>query len=251
MSDASPSADTRPRTSDASPEPLGRFALLLFGRLGPVVATPSASIREGLGASVPLLKFCALLLHEHLLLPNLASGGVDVFVHSWNPELAGTIDGLFARALRGSRHEPVVPSLARSASQALAIGRAAALALAHEAAAQRRGGDGYELALALRTDAALLEPLLLRTLAPAHLWFSRQCCMDPASSEAHEQAVQRQCGHGVAFANGRKKRLVAHCRLEHAGLRRVPGRAPSARSRTTRARPPQRSLRVRSIEAFA
>ena len=37
---------------------------------------------------------------------NEAAGGVDVFVHSWNPELASVLDRAYAPHLRSRWEEP-------------------------------------------------------------------------------------------------------------------------------------------------
>jgi len=60
-------------------------------------------------------------------------GGVDVFAHSWNPELGRFYDEQYAPYLRASLHEPFeFDGKEKSRSQALSLGRAASLMGEHE-----------------------------------------------------------------------------------------------------------------------
>ena len=192
-----------------------RFALLLCGRIGPLRLSPSKALFAKRPAlpSHALIQLASAAHHAQIIHPNLASGGCDVFIHTWNPQEAELIDGLYraSGALRRSRHEPAT-QLPKAASHALSVGRAAELAAAHEVAHNHT----YTLALVLRLDAVPLEPLLLRDLSAPGLWFARGCCASRADTPEQHQLVQRSCGHGVSEREGGpRKRVVAACRIDH------------------------------------
>lgn len=205
------------------PSQPARFALLLCGRIGPLRLSPSKALFAKRPAlpSRALIHLASAAHHTQVIHPNLASGGCDVFIHTWNPEEAELIDGLYSGALRRSRHEPAT-QLPNAASHALSVGRAAELAAAHEVAHNHT----YALALVLRLDAVPLEPLLLRDLSGPGLWFARGCCASRADTPERQQLMQQSCGHGVSeLEGGPRKRVVAACRIDHfwkANARRDP-----------------------------
>ena len=109
-----------------------RYALLLHGRLGGWDQSPSESLHargDPHNASLRLMRFCAETHLVHIV--RAVGAPVDVFIHTWNPELATFIDATYGEALRGSQHEPVHSALPKAQSQALSIGKVAALALRH------------------------------------------------------------------------------------------------------------------------
>lgn len=191
-----------------------RFALLLHGRLGPVTMPASRALRKRVPPSISLIELCAATHHSAIIHANLAAGGVAVFVHSWNPEEANVIDGLYSAHLRGSRHD-AISNLTKAASHALSIGRAAQLARAYEVAHQHR----FDLALTLRLDVAAFEPLMLgglSTASPDTVWFARGCCASAADTPARRQLVHSRCGHGVSeIEGGPRKRVIDACRIDH------------------------------------
>ena len=192
-----------------------RFALLLYGRLGPIGLSASSALHARKKQSSPsraLVELCAATHHSAILHPNLASGGVATFIHTWNPQEGQFIDGLYATHLAGSRHDPVT-DLPNAASHALSISRAARLARSYEVARNH----SFDLALALRLDVVSFEPLLLHEMAPGgRTWFARGCCASPAVTREQQQLVSRQCGHGVAEdVGGARRRVVDACRIDH------------------------------------
>ena len=155
-------------------------AVLLHGLIGTSKVGPSASLDHGVldvahaqnGSAArsmrELIDATARALHTHLLGLNI---GTDVFAHSWNPEAAPWVRAAYGASLRFSRHE-VLEVEPKARSQALSIGRAAQLMLAHEAAR----GAPYRLALVMRHDLMLLAPVRLSALAHTALTFSHWCC---------------------------------------------------------------------------
>jgi hypothetical protein len=197
------------------PEWPARYAVLLYGRVGSLETSPTVSLRakrpNRRRPSEALLQFCAATHRANLIDANLASGGVDVFVHTWNPRQAWLINSLYPGTLRASQHDNIT-QLPSAASQALSIGRAAALARRHETTHNHT----YALALALRIDAAALEPLLLHDLSAANIWFAAQCCASAATTPKQVEAVEQQCGHGVDQAEGGPDgRIAETCRVNH------------------------------------
>ena len=139
-------------------------------------ATTSASTSRWRCSPSPQIAVCHFGLFRDLThtLPSLRAnvhaalerqlGGVDVFVHTWNPHAAALVDGAYSPYLRASLHQPVeYCDKEKPRSQALSIGRAADLMEAHERA---RGGGRYALCLVLRLDLLVGAPILLGTLDP-------------------------------------------------------------------------------------
>ena len=200
-----------------------KYALLLHGRLGTVSTPPAASLRISWCGSDIVHDRCfsgsgyvSLLAASHLehVVTANADRGVDIFVHSWNPELALRLDAAYAPHLRGSLHEAVNNSLPKAASQALSIARCARLARAAELARRR----AYRLVIVMRLDATPLEPLRLRTLSPSHITLAESCCLSEAK-EVDAAAFPRACGHDLDLSQGwggvrwaSQKRVVSHCR---------------------------------------
>ena len=144
-----------------------RFALLLHGRIGRLDKSATEAIRERVGASHQLITLCSLSHLHFIVAANSGhAGGVDVFVHTWNPSSGAFIDARYGAHLRASQHEAVEFSN-NGRSQSLSVGRAALLMRAHE---RRRGGVPYTLALALRADVALGSPFVLGPMDPRHVW---------------------------------------------------------------------------------
>ena len=176
------------------------FALLLHGRIGRIDKSASAAVTEKLGASHKLVAMCSQShLHFVVAANSGLAGGVDVFVHTWNPESAAFIDASYGVYLRGSQHQPVeVTNNGRS--QSLSIGRAALLMRAHE----RHRGREYTLALALRADVTLGSPFVLASMSPRHVWLPSLCGFwrkqhaTPASSRFEVGVVRRACGKTFA-----------------------------------------------------
>ena len=63
----------------------------------------TTALWRGNQGSPRLVKLCSATHIEHIVRANEAAGGVDVFVHSWNPEIASVLDRAYAPHLRASR----------------------------------------------------------------------------------------------------------------------------------------------------
>lgn len=196
----------------ATPEHPSTYALLLFGRVGSLKLSPARALVAGQALSRARMRLCATSQLAQVVHPNLARGGVDVFIHSWNPDESQFLDGLYAGALRASQHEQVT-ELPPAASQALSIGRAAKLARRYESSRNH----SYSFCVVLRLDAAPLEPLHLHDLCTSgRIYFSTSCCAGAALTRLHAERVRRRCGHGVSETEGGPlKRFIEPCRIDH------------------------------------
>ena len=188
--------------------PPAQFALLLHGLIGSVDGAPSSSITALQGGSRRLATLSALTVLDNVVDANEPFGGVDVHLHSWNPELAVLLDSLYGRALRSSSHQPV-ETAEKARSQAISISRAAARIVAHE----RRRHLPYTLVLVMRLDLVVGGPVRLDTLSPHNVWFGERCCVHPALSPQHRDAVNATCGaleHGSAWRGQDRQNLIGN-----------------------------------------
>ena len=134
-----------------------RLAIVLHGRLGglaSLLGAPPRALRsfDGAIASVSAAALCATALERHFIAPNRAHAEMDVFGHSWSPEIGETLDTLFSP--RRSSHEHGLPLAGfrcphpsfslnychRTVSHLLGISRAMALKRAEEQARSARNG---------------------------------------------------------------------------------------------------------------
>ncbi|KAL1508103.1 hypothetical protein AB1Y20_007696 [Prymnesium parvum] len=200
------SAHARARSGERPP---GRFALLCHGFIGTMHQTPSESIRYAMPPDPRVSSASAASHLLHVVAPHAATGGVDVFVHSWNPLLSRLVDAAYGDALRASLHEPVDPSLHKVRSQALSIGRAALLMRAHE----RRHAHAYRLALVVRNDLVVGAQVRLEALLPQHVWFALICCWYEPETPRERRAAAARCG--APSAGRRADTLLSPCRISH------------------------------------
>lgn len=135
---------------------------------------------------------------EHIVLSNSAAG-VDVFVHSWNHGYGRFIDQQYGAHLQGSAHEPLQTRL-KLESQAMSLGRAAALMRAHEA----RRKMNYTLAIGMRTDLVIGEPLHLDGMDPAQIWLPESCQLRSPLGQEQKGAVSAAC-KGTWDENAQRK----------------------------------------------
>ena len=156
-----------------------RWALLLHGMVGSLHRSTYRADTEV--ASARLLVLCSLSQLAHIVEAN-SERGVDVFVHSWNPQSGTFMDRLYGKHLRGSKHDHTVTST-RARSQAMSIGRAALLMQHHE----RERGLAYSLALVMRLDAFVGAPFRLTGMDPQHIHLSSFCAWRPPRYK-HEEA---------------------------------------------------------------
>ena len=190
------------------------WALLVHGMIGTILWSPSAAIWRHEQGSPKLVKLCATSHVQHVVLANTPRcgcggtaptrpGGVDVFVHTWNPELASTVDAAYGRHLRGSLHEGVVYA-EKTRSQALSLSRAAALMSAHE----RRHGHAYALAFVLRHDLFVAAPVPLADFDTSAVTFAEHCCPRDAVTRDEKAAVDARCEAGRRAYNAQRERGV-------------------------------------------
>lgn len=173
----------------APPAQQRAFALVVHGMLGTILWSPSAALWRGNQGSPRLVKVCSATHVEHIVRANEAAGGVDVFVHSWNPELAEVLDRAYAPHLRSSLHElPLYAEKVRS--QSLSIARAVRLLRRHE----RQAAFAYRLVFVMRHDLVVAAPILLASFDPSHITFSEHCCTRDAVTPAERAAVDTRCG---------------------------------------------------------
>ena len=150
------------------------LAVVLHGRMGGMASlvpgAPGRPLRSFDGAvpSPSSAALCAASLEQHVIGPNRAHFAVDVFGHSWSPEIGATLDGLFAP--RRSLHEEGIskanfrcpdPNFShgychRTVSHLLGIARAMRLKKLEEIA---RGRE-YDVVFLSRWDILWRTPLL-------------------------------------------------------------------------------------------
>ena len=135
---------------------------------------------------------------EHIVEPNRRSGvEVDVFCHSWHPELSDVIDKLY-QPVR-SQHQRLVRSLDKVRSQHLSMARG--LALIDEAARSSPSALPHALVAVLRYDIVFYSALLFGPLVRSPLWLPRWCGLSKLSSE-QGKLVRGACGNSEGRGEG-------------------------------------------------
>ena len=205
----------------APPAQQRAFALVLHGMLGTILWSPSAALWRGNQGSPRLVKVCSASHVEHIVRANEADG-VDVFLHSWNPELAAVLDSAYAPHLRGSLHEPPVYA-EKTRSQALSIARAVRLVRRHE----RQAAFTYKLVFVMRYDLIVAAPVPLARFDPSRITFAEHCCA-PAGEESPAWAWARLRQHPVAPLGGRVGAARSHTTRSAVLAARKPAVAPRA-----------------------
>ena len=71
-----------------------RRALILYGRVG-TYTVRTASMKKGMQAEPQLWSTCAASIMDNVVQPWRAAGALDIFVQSWNPELAARMDAFW------------------------------------------------------------------------------------------------------------------------------------------------------------
>ena len=155
-------------------------------------APPAAD--QAVNATRSLAKFAAASIHKHVLSPARAAGvAVAVFIHSWNPELAGVLDALYAPA--ASLHEPPQLGLKPVRSQHLSMHRAISMVPPQVALIMVSRLD-----LLFYTDLHLAQLLVAanrRPMPPAiapSLWLPHTCQLNIDAPPAEQRAIQAECG---------------------------------------------------------
>ena len=165
-----------------------RVALCLYGKLGSWDATPSALPTSGYNRSVATYAALAhTTVQEHIVHANRRDGlQVDVFMHSWNPEVGPALDALYSPNL--SLHQEPVPTLSRVRSSHLSLKRVLQLLRAHEVS-----GDAVSLVMLSRFDVIWYKDLTLRDLSPSRIWLPHHCQPVLGLSPKDEAAVHGLC----------------------------------------------------------
>jgi len=109
--------------------------------------------------------------NSSVLAANEARFVTDVYVHSWNPEVADVVDGLYRPLC--SLHELGMNSTSSARSQARSLARVIRLVRGHE---DREPEFKHEMYLALRHDVYFLDALHYEFVPQAPLVFAQHCC---------------------------------------------------------------------------
>lgn len=206
----------------SSTSSVASFALLLYGRHGSLRESASAIIRANRDAleHTEYARPIATCATSHLrFIIHANTAGVDIFAHSWNPEVASFFNKSYASHLRASLHEPLM-FRDKARSQALSIGRSALLMRHHE----KIRGLPYTLCFVLRSDALIGAPIDLSSFDPSFIWFAEHCCLNDATDEETKALVRSRCGiqpRAVKDMGMRayRKRVLGACRVSQFGGR--------------------------------
>ena len=218
---------------------LSPAALILHGKLGRfdrgVAGSPARAVQAGVTGSLDLAVFCYAAFVRHIIEPSRHAGlDVQVFGHSWSPDIGEALDALFRP--RASSHEPEATernhrlcrsiadrlrqspsangfngfyfggdwaqdSCERTASHLLGIARAVAL----QRRAERRDGIVHQRVLISRWDTLWQRPLPLTSLPIARGVFvlPHMCVSSPALDARAGAAANAQLGaHRTRVCNG-------------------------------------------------
>ena len=165
------------------------------------------------------VRFFSQTFVDRVLKPTRRAGGatVEIFLHSWHPELATELDHRFAAT--ASLHEalPAALTAERVESQHTSMLRGLQLALAHPHRTSRpshtKPTTGFTHVLVSRYDVLWLAPLRLSKLllassevmtssrrrhapppAPPLLWLPRWCHRAPVATQEQAAAIRSACG---------------------------------------------------------
>ena len=189
-------AARRPRDRRAE-----RIAVVLHGKIGSFYARAL----EGASADPRMVALSYRSLVRHVVQPNIGAYAVDVFGHSWSPEVGQLIDALYEP--RRSKHQPAQfwecpvafdpRYCSRTRSHVEGIRRAMALKRDEE----RATGVAYEAVLLSRWDVVWQEELRFAALpgwqarAPTAAWLPHHCSDSrPREHEARGSMRQHVCG---------------------------------------------------------
>jgi len=147
-----------------------RIAVCLFGKIGDWESGATAYAPGVRNTSIETLAtFAHSTVQRHILQANARDGlRVDVFLHSWNPEVSQVLDQLYRP--NASLHEQPVQELNRVTSGHLSLERVMSLLRSHEVA-----DDQASLVFVSRYDVVWFQDLLLRGLSPSRIWLPHHC----------------------------------------------------------------------------
>lgn len=165
-----------------------RIALCLFGKLGAWEVAPTHLGKHGNNRSVATY---AMLAHQtiqrHILQANRQDGlDVDVFLHSWNPQVGHILDDLYQP--NASLHQEPLQTLERVRSAHLSMKRVLLLLRAHEIP-----GQEVSLVMISRFDVLWFDDLLLLALSTSHIWLPHHCQPVLGLSDAASKEVYSLC----------------------------------------------------------
>jgi len=167
-------------------------------------------------------RFASKSILQRIIEPNRRAGvKLDVFLHSWHPEIGADLDHWYSPV--SSRHDQPV-QLQKVASHHLSMKRGLALIAAHTRATD--GGGTYrpanhpppELVMVARFDLIFFTDFLFTPLLsgpPAPLWLPTWCMRYPVNGEQFE-AMTGACGgrnRGTAYIMTPPRVSVMHTRL--------------------------------------
>ena len=212
------------------------LAIVLHGKIGGMMPmasdVPTASMMrvrsvEGASASSSMMALSYASLLQHVIAPNRRRGiQVDIFGHSWSPEVAGLLDALYqpTRSLhelpRSDLRCPVVDRVmlkecVRTVSHLLGIRRAIEVKMAEE----RERGKKFDSVYIGRWDVLWNRPLSLPSLpgwaarTANTFWLPHHCVPrsgEPARNVKLKSAVCGGSGKGWRGPPGAKE-----CRSDH------------------------------------
>ena len=166
-------------------------ALALHGRLAGWQPTWAADqTRPGRGSSWDIkphstLRGFAQFVHstiwDRIVVANRRAGlQLDVYIHSWNPEIGPLLDWLYQP--KRSRHDPMRRELHKVASQHLSI----------KSVLELCAGEVHEHVLVMRHDVIWYEDFLLADLSSAPLWLPHWC-LTPQLTQQLGQRLRPAC----------------------------------------------------------
>ena len=124
-------------------------------------------------------QFVHSTIWDRIVVANRRAGfQLDVYMHSWNPELGPLLDRLYQP--KRSRHEPIRLGLQKVASQHLSLKTVLELC----------AGEVHEHVLVMRHDVIWYEDFVLANLSSAPLWLPHWCLTPRLTALNTAQLVQ-------------------------------------------------------------
>ena len=172
-----------------SPHDRMQVAICFFGKIG----TLGKAAGQDYQSDPRIVYHSHSAFVRHVLAPNPRTA-FDVFAHTWSPEMGHDIDALYQPVW--SKHQPPVPGTREEKTSILTgtvTAHSASRSVFNVLRAKRqhekiaRGGRRYDLVWVLRCDLVFFRAVSFSALAPAQLWFARQCCkwvVEPGSPSA-------------------------------------------------------------------
>ena len=166
-------------------------ALALHGRLAGWQPTWAADqTRPGRGSSWDIephstlggfAQFVHSTIWDRIVVANRRAGlQLDVYIHSWNPEIGPLLDWLYQP--KRSRHDPMRRELYKVASQHLSI----------KSVLELCAGEVYDYVLVMRHDVIWYEDFVLANLSSAPLWLPHWC-LTPQLTQQLGQTLRPAC----------------------------------------------------------